>query len=229
MYPKNVIENLPQDQYLRRTWSEIDLAALEHNAKLIRSLLGDTKWLSVVKADAYGHGAATVPLIFEKNGADWFGVSNLEEAIALRNEGISKPILIFGTTPPEYAALMKNDAITQAVYSSEYARLLSEQAVQSGITLDVHIKLDTGMGRIGFRCTNSDEDDIDAIAAACTLPGLNPTGIFTHFPSADEDDPDAEQYTREQFRRFTSTIAALEKRDITSDVYFCDSDAAGQN
>jgi len=220
------IETLPEDKYLERTWSEIDLAALEHNAKLLRTMLGDTKWLSVVKADAYGLGADTVPKIFEKNGADWFGVSNLEEAIALRNNGITKPILIFGITPPEYAALMKQDEITQTVYSTEYAEMLSQQAVKSGVTLDVHIKLDTGMGRIGFCCTENSAADVDVIAAACTLPGLNPTGIFTHFPVADDYSPEAVSFTRQQFARFTDTVAALEKCGITFELRHCCNSAA---
>ena len=224
--PLTKIETLPEDKYLERTWSEIDTSALEHNAKVLRSMLGETKWLSVVKADAYGLGASTVPKIFEKNGADWFGVSNLEEAIALRNNGITKPILIFGITPPEYALLMKQDEITQTVYSSEYAAMLSEEAVKSGVTLDVHIKLDTGMGRIGFCCTENSAADIDAIAAACTLPGLNPTGIFTHFPVADDLSPEAVSFTKQQFARFTDTISALEERGITFELRHCCNSAA---
>ena len=220
------IENIPHDQYLRRTWSEIDVSALEHNARLIRSLLGGTRWLSVVKADAYGHGAQTAPLIFERCGADWFGVSNLEEAIALREAGISRPILILGTTPPEYAALMKRDGITQAVFSEEYARLLSAEAVKSGVTLNVHLKLDTGMGRIGFRCTEEEAADIDSICRVCRLPGLEPTGIFMHFPSADEDTPESVRYTRSQFERFNDVIDRLGARGIHFELRHCCNSAA---
>ena len=220
------IENIPHDQYLRRTWSEIDVSALEHNARLIRSLLGGTRWLSVVKADAYGHGAQAAPLIFERCGADWFGVSNLEEAIALREAGISRPILILGTTPPEYAALMKRDGITQTVFSEEYARLLSAEAVKSGVTLNVHLKLDTGMGRIGFRCTEEEAADIDSICRVCRLPGLEPTGIFMHFPSADEDTPESVRYTRSQFERFNDVIDRLGARGIHFELRHCCNSAA---
>ncbi len=215
------IENIPQDQYLHRTWIETDAEALEHNARLIRSMLGGTGWLAVVKADAYGHGADTVAPIFERCGADWFGVSNLEEAIALRKCGVSRPILILGTTPPEYAALMNKDGITQTVYSAEYAKMLSDEAVRRGVELDVHIKLDTGMGRIGFRCSDGEPADIDAIEAACRLPGLSATGIFMHFPSADEDSPDAKRFTRRQFELFNDVIDRLERRGIRFALRHC--------
>jgi len=220
------IENPSNDKYLRRTWSEIDLSALEHNARLIRSVLDGVKWMSIVKADSYGHGAQTVPRIFEKCGADWFGVSNLDEALALRDGGVKKPILILGTTPPEYAALMRENDITQTVYSPEYARLLSERAASAGVSLNVHIKLDTGMGRIGFRCTGEDDMDLDAVESVCRLPSLSPTGVFTHFPSADEDTEEAARYTRHQFALFTEAIEKLEKRGVSFELRHCCNSAA---
>ena len=130
---------------LHRTWAEIDLDALVHNFKEIKRAAGGTALMAVVKANAYGHSACHIAPVLEECGAEAFAVSNLEEAITLRGCGITRPILILGYTPPACASQLYLNDITQSVYSPEYAAALSERAVQDGIRLNIHIKLDTGM------------------------------------------------------------------------------------
>ena len=140
-----------QQGFLKRTWAEIDYGAAAHNFGVIRRAVPDTaKIMCVVKADAYGHGAAAISAVFDREGADWFGVSNLAEAVFLRETGIVKPILIFGYTPAECAGTLYEHGISQAVFSPEYAVSLSDAAKTLGVTVKIHIKIDTGMSRIGF-------------------------------------------------------------------------------
>ncbi len=139
--------------FLKRTWAEIRLDALAHNFRQIRRKVGpDCKIMAVVKADGYGHGDRQVSQVFQREGADWFAVSNIEEAMHLRQAGITKPILILGFTPVDRAAQLYANRISQTVFSLDYARELSLQAQKAGAEVDCHIKLDTGMSRLGFLC-----------------------------------------------------------------------------
>ncbi len=140
-----------EDAILRRTWAEIDLDALEHNYKVARTRIGDgVKYLGVVKADAYGHGAIQVSRKLEQLGADYLAVSSLDEARELRHGGITMPILILGHTPPEMVPQLISYHITQAVSAMAKAEEYSAEAQKCGGTLRVHIKVDTGMSRLGF-------------------------------------------------------------------------------
>lgn len=134
---------------LSRTWVEISLDALRHNFAYAQKLTGK-KVLCVVKADAYGHGAVRCCQCLEAAGADAFGVSCLSEALELRQAGIQVPLLILGYTAPEYAAILGAQHITQALQGEESARALSQAALQAGVTIEAHIKVDTGMGRLGI-------------------------------------------------------------------------------
>lgn len=137
--------------YLRRTWAEIDLDAIAHNFhELKKRLSPGCRTMAVVKADAYGHGDGYVSRALQREGAHWFAVSNINEAISLRRQDVTKPILILGFTPPELAGMLAAMTITQTVYSSEYAKELSKAAQAQRVRLDCHIKVDTGMSRIGF-------------------------------------------------------------------------------
>ena len=137
--------------FLKRTWAEIDLDAIRRNYKLIRGAVSPkAKICCCVKADGYGHGASFVSRELENMGADWFAVSNLEEGIQLRRAGVTRPILILGFTPPQMAEKLHELGIAQTVFSLEYARELSENAVKAGVKLNIHVKLDSGMSRIGF-------------------------------------------------------------------------------
>lgn len=141
--------------------------------------------MAVVKADAYGHSARNVAPLLEAEGADAFAVSNIEEAVTLRGCGITKPILILGYTPVSMASQLYINDITQSVYSPEYAAALSQKATADKVRIKIHIKLDTGMSRIGFDCRDNSLSGIDDAIAAARLPGFDFGGIFTHFAVSD--------------------------------------------
>lgn len=212
-----------KDTVLRRTWAEIDLDALAHNYQQARRLIGPkTKYLGVVKADAYGHGAVQVSRKLEALGADYLAVSSLDEARELRHGGIRMPILILGHTPPEMVSQLIQYNITQTVSAQAKAEAYSAAAAECGGTLKVHIKVDTGMSRLGFLIRGRHFDGgMEAIAASCALPHLEAEGIFTHFAAADEDDEASEAYTREQFGVFTQAIDALAARGQTFAIRHC--------
>ena len=210
--------------FFKRCWVEIDLDKIEHNYRLIRKLIGDKKMISVVKADAYGHGVEFVANKLDSIGSDMFAVSNMEEAQQLWRGDIEKPTLILGYTPPEYAEKLAELKIRQAVFSADYAKALSDAAVKCGKQVYVHIKLDTGMHRIGFD-SYTDEGVAEAIAA-CRLPGLIPEGVFTHFAAADRDGDSDGSYTRAQYDRFVTAIDKIEQSGIKFEIKHCCNSAA---
>ena len=171
---------------LRRTWAQIDLDALAHKYHTLRRHVGpQTKFLGVVKADAYGHGAVQVSRLLQELGADYLAVSSADEAMELRNNGITMPILILGHTPREQVGKLISHHITQAVTCWAKAVEYSEEATKCGGELTVHMKVDTGMSRLGFLCDGPHfETGVNGITDACALPGLRPEGIFTHFAAA---------------------------------------------
>lgn len=199
---------------LRRTWAEIDLDALAHNYNVLRKHIGENvKFLGVVKADAYGHGSVQVSRLLQDLGADYLAVSSIDEAIELRKNDITMPILILGHTPREQVADLIKYNITQAVTCQAKAIEYSEEAVKTGGTLKIHIKVDTGMSRLGYLCDNDFfENGVDGICHGCSLPGLDAEGIFTHFAVSDEVGEENEAYTRHQFKLFTDVIDAVEKK-----------------
>ena len=211
------------EQFLKRTWAEIDLNKIEKNYDICRSMLRDgVKMMGVIKADGYGHGAVAYAEIFSQKGCEWFAVSNLDEALQIREAGIETPILILGFTPAEKAEVLAFNNIAQAVYNREYAAALSQNAVAQGVQVNVHIKVDTGMSRIGFLYQDSEDDaaTIDAIEAACKLPGLYAQGIFQHFAVADCGE-EGEVYTRLQYDLFLDVIRRLQKRGTDFELYHC--------
>ena len=212
-----------EESVLRRTWAEVDLDALAHNYRQARRMIGaGVRYLGVVKADAYGHGAVQVGRKLEALGADYLAVSSLDEARELRHGGISMPILILGHTPPEMVPELIRHHITQTVSARAKAEEYSAAAAACGGTLRVHIKVDTGMSRLGFLVRGEHFDGgVEAIAASCRLPHLEAEGIFTHFAAADEDDPGSEAYTREQFGVFRRVLAALADRGQTFAIRHC--------
>ena len=215
--------------FLKRCWAVVDLDAIAHNFQQVRRRLAPTCLvMAVVKADAYSHGDRYVASELARQGANWFGVSNIDEAISLRRQGIYQPILILGSTPAENAALLGRYAITQTIFSAEYARELQQQAALAGVTLDVHIKVDTGMSRLGFAAAEEDQVAAAAeeIAGVCALENLRAYGIFTHFSCADEKDPGSEAFTRRQYALFLKVIAALSDRGIEFPLRHCCNSAA---
>ncbi len=209
--------------WLKRTWAEIDLDALRGNLRTIKAAAHDSLVMAVVKADAYGHGAVPAARALCEAGADWLAVSNLDEAMQLRAADIDAPLLILSYTPPEEVALLSEHRITQTVVSASHAAALEAAAASANITLDVHLKLDTGMSRVGFFCQGNTLP-VEEIAAVCALPHLRAEGIFTHFAVADEQDGDT--FTEAQFDAFMRTVAALEERGITFALRHCCNSAA---
>lgn len=198
----------------KRTWAEINLDNIRHNYRSIRSRLpGGCRFLGVVKADAYGHGALEVSKLLQKEGADYLAVSCLDEAMELRNGGIRMPILILGHTPYEYVPTLINNDITQTVTCLAKAEEYSNIASALARTLKIHIKVDTGMSRLGFLCSGDHfEEGVENIIRSCSLPGLMPEGIFTHFAVSDESGEDNRNYTMEQFELFKAVIRETETR-----------------
>ena len=198
----------------KRTWAEISLDNLRHNYEAIRkSLPADCRFLGVVKADAYGHGALPVSRLLQEAGADYLAVSCLDEALELRRGGITMPILILGHTPQEYTGTLIEENITQTVTCLAKALEYSAEAEKLGRELKIHIKLDTGMSRLGFLCAGGYfEEGVDNVIRSCRLPGLVPEGVYTHFAVSDEPGEDCRDYTRKQFALFLRVIDAVRER-----------------
>ena len=198
----------------KRSWAEISLPNIRHNYEAIRAALPEgCRFLGVVKADAYGHGALPVSRLLQEAGADYLAVSCLDEALELRRGGITMPILILGHTPPEYTGMLIEEDLTQTVSALAKAKEYSAAARELGKTLRVHIKLDTGMSRLGFLCAGDYFDiGVGNVIASCHLPNLEPEGIYTHFAVSDEEGEENEAYTRQQFKLFTDVIAAAKER-----------------
>lgn len=208
---------------LKRTWTEIDLDHLLYNYREIRRRIGEhVKFLGVVKADAYGHGAVQVAKVLEEAGADYLAVSSLDEARELRNHEVQMPILILGHTPPEQVGELIRMNITQAVSAQAKAEEYSAEAIKCGGVLKIHIKVDTGMSRLGFLCNGPHfEGGVDRIAKSCALPGLDAEGIFTHFAVSDEPGEENEAYTKMQFELFCDVLKALEEKKFTFAIRHC--------
>jgi alanine racemase len=198
---------------LRRTWAETDLDALGYNYDRLRERIGKAKFLGVVKADAYGHGAIRVAKLLQERGADYLAVSSADEAVELRLNGIKMPVLILGHTPREQVKTLIDYDITQGVTCRAKAVEYSEEAVKAGGTLKIHIKVDTGMSRLGYLCDGDMfETGVEGICEGCSMPGLEAEGIFTHFALSDEEGEEAKRYTEHQFKVFTDVCNAVEER-----------------
>lgn len=214
-------------QQERRTWAEISLPNLEHNYRALRALLPEgCRFLGVVKADAYGHGAVPVARKLEELGAEYLAVACLAEARELREAGVLTPILLLGYTPTDCAEELLRYGLTQTVYDLESARAFSAAAQAAGRRLRIHVKADTGMSRLGWLCNEGHRTEAaDAIAAVCALPGLEAEGLFTHFADADGN----EEYTMGQFTRFLDARQALEALGVRFKICHCAASAAVLN
>ena len=219
------------DKRESRAWVDIDLDALAHNYHAIRDWTrregGEpVKLMGMVKANAYGHGAPAVARKLQELGAEMLAVACLSEAIELRQAGVTIPILCLGQTTVDMADDLLEYDVTQTVGDLELGRALSAAAVAAGKELTIHIKLDTGMGRLGFMWREgSQAKTVEEIKTLCALPGLRAEGLYTHFATADED----VDYTELQGRRFQEARAALEQAGIRLENYHCASSAAVLN
>ncbi len=213
---------------VKRTWAEISLNAIEHNYNVIRNKVADdTKVCCVIKADGYGHGAVELSQVYEKLGADYFAVSNIDEGIEIRKSGSKLPIVILGYTPVSEAENLAEYDISQAVFSLEYAKELSEKCVEEDCICKMHIKVDSGMSRIGFMCQEfpRDEYSIEEICEACCLPNLEVEGLFTHFCVSDED-AEGREFTNKQYENFIHVRDSLKKRGVDISVVHCSNSGA---
>lgn len=209
----------------RHTWAEIDLDALTDNFRVIREKAGSMPLCAVVKADAYGHGAVHCARALAEAGAAYFAVSCLAEAVELRRAGIVQPIVILGHTEPAFAGALMENNVAQACFSLSYAQALSAAAGAAGGTLCVHLKVDTGMGRIGFAVRGDFDGAVAEMRQACALAHLKVTGLFQHFAVADSTAPGDIAYTAQQQALFCRVYEALCAAGQQFEVVHCDNSA----
>src|ERR1700704_1687521 len=194
----------------RPTWAEIDLNALAANFHIVKNHVGvDVNVMAVVKANAYGHGAVECARRLEKEGADWFGVALPEEGIELRNTGVTKPVLcLAGFWSGQASAVIENNLVP-VVYRLDMIEAFDRAARERGIVGDVHVKVDTGMGRLGVRF-----DEVSEFAVALKrFPNIRVDGLMTHFAAADE--PSCGPLTKDQVERFDHAAAAFREHGYT--------------
>lgn len=188
---------------------EVDTQAIRHNYHEIKKFIPEeTDIMAVVKADGYGHGAKEVASILQEEGANRFAVAIAKEGEELRNAGIEGPILVLGYTPPADIPLLITNDLTQTVFSYEMAEYISREASYFKKAVNVHIKVDTGMGRIGFL---ADPESVKEVRKIADLPYINMEGIFTHFSTADESDI---SYTKHQWSIFTGFLNELHEEGL---------------
>lgn len=209
----------------RRTWAEINLDTIEENFNHVKSLT-KAQICCVVKADAYGHGATFLAKKYEELGADFFAVSNIEEAIQLRRSDIKTPILVLGYTPVVDVEILAENNISQCVYSIDYAKALSKAADENDVSVNIHVKVDTGMSRLGFYYQDlGDDKALKEIVEVCHLKNLVPEGIFTHFAVSDEGEK-GNIFTMSQYGYFKELVESLLMEDIYFPYKHCANSAA---
>ena len=192
-----------------RVLAIVDLDAIASNIKNIRAKVDKNSGIiGIIKADAYGHGSVETAKVLLDNGADWLAVAVVDEGLNLRKNGITAPILLLGYTPELRLSDVINNGFIQTVYSYDTAKKLSDAASALGKKAVIHIKIDTGMGRIGYRVN---EESADEIVKISKLPNIDVNGMFTHFSTADEAD---KAYTLEQYNKFVKMNDMLEERGL---------------
>ena len=210
----------------KRTWAEIHLGRLADNYHALRALAPESKFVGLVKANAYGHGAVPVAQKLTELGTDYLAVACLDEALELRRAGIETPVLILGNTPPEYTRELMDAHITQNVYDPALAKEFSRRALELGGKLLCHLKVDTGMSRLGILCDEADMAvGVDALEEMAKLPGLDCEGIFMHFADADS----CPEYSKMQIRRFHQVLRELKNRGVEFRLRHCCAGAATLN
>jgi len=190
----------------RPTWAEINLDNLAANFHSAKQFIGNTKYMAVVKADAYGHGAVECAKRLEKEGVDWFGVALPEEGVELRKAGIRKLILCLGGFWEGQETLALSYGLTPVIFQIEKAAILNAAAATRGTDISIHVKIDTGMGRIGVR-----HDHVSEFADALRpLEHLRVEGIMTHFAAA--DDLGQNEFTDLQIKRFNTAVSTFREK-----------------
>ena len=203
-----------------RAWAEINLDNIAHNISCIRKRLkGETRLLAVIKADGYGHGYKEVAKVAVENGADFFGVASADEAMQLRRSGFDTPILILGPVDDDEFVYVVDKNVAMTVFDINIAKRISTVAVALGKEAKIHIKIDTGMSRIGYMAVSDNREAmLDEIVEINNLPNLTIEGIFTHFAKADVPDSD---FTKIQFERFIDVCDELKSRGVDIPIRHC--------
>lgn len=208
-----------QHSQLYSTWAEVDLGAIAENIRYCRKYTG-TQVMAVVKANAYGHGLAPIAQESVRSGASWLGMARSDEALELRRAGLNGPILLLGYTPPgQYAEVIAN-RVSLAVWNVEQIQAASAAAATIGEPARVHLKVDSGMSRLGIQA----EDALELARAVSTASGIIFEGLFTHFAKADEVDPAP---TDAQERRFEELLQALDAAGLRPPLVHAANSAAG--
>lgn len=202
------------------SYAKINVENLKHNYRELKKVTGNKEVICIVKADAYGHGAVICSNVLQEAGAKYFAVASIDEAEELRLNGIEQNILILGYIPVERISEIFKYKLIACIYSMPFAESLNEYAVKNNLTADVHIKINTGMNRLGFTGKNT---AIEHILNIEKMQGLNIAGIFTHYATADEADL---TYTKMQLDKFTEIIKELEKLNIKPDMIHVSNSAA---
>lgn len=192
---------------MRPTWVEVDLDRIGHNVQGLKAQAGDAKFMAVVKANGYGHGAAQVATIALAAGAEWLGVAILEEGLELRRAGLTAPILIFGYIPPSQADMVLLYDLRPTVYHVEVARACAQWARALMRKVPVHIKIDTGMGRVGVK----PEEAVAFVREVASIPGVEVEGVYTHLAAADEPE---NEFTGQQAEIFQGVLADLRRANL---------------
>lgn len=214
------------NEQTKRCWAEIHLDRLAWNYRQLRAKAPDSKFLGLVKANAYGHGAIPVAKKLEELGADYLAVASLAEAVELRGAGIAAPIIILGYTAVEDTKVLLDYHVTQTIYDLELAKAFSSAAQAAGGKLLCHLKVDTGMSRLGILCQEGSIDQAaDALEEMYHLPGLDVEGLFQHFADADT----CPEYSETQIRRYNAVLRELEKRGCAFRIRHCCAGAATLN
>lgn len=205
-------------EYLKRTWAEININTLIDNINNAKNIC-DNKVMAVVKADGYGCGAVPVARVLQSLQINWFAVSNIQEALELRTNGIDGHILILGYTPPECAPMLTKHDISQAVFSYDYAYQLMQYSKGN---IKIHIKLDTGMSRIGFDCRSEDFNELNDVINVLSFDCFDFEGIFTHFSTADCDT----DFNLKQYNLFKKGLCAIKSKGYSPIITHCCNSAA---
>lgn len=205
----------------RPTWAEIDLDALAGNYLIIRKRLGpEVKVMAAVKADAYGHGAVECARRLQREGVDWFGVALAEEGVQLRNAGITRPILCLGGFWEGQQDVCLRQNLTPVVYRLDMIDLLDRAARSRGVVVDIHVKIDTGMGRLGIQF-----DEVEAFCEALrSFPNTRVDGLMTHFAAADRHDRD--DFTKDQLGKFQRAVTVFRERGFSPSLIHAANSAA---
>ena len=199
---------IPEELGIRPVWAEINLDNLAHNMRETRRIVPEpTQIMTAVKADGYGHGAKVCAEVFLENGADMLAVATPDEGFQLRRWGITAPILCLGYTPDYLQGKAIENNVTVTIYSHEQGLSLNKAAQKLNTRARFHVKVDTGMSRLGYQ----PDEAVESISELVKLPRLELEGVFTHFAVSDESD---KSYTRMQYAKYIDVISRIEAKDI---------------